>query len=85
MWVKDTMSVRIGQTVFFKIQYLTQPTITTSDTVLKVMADFEQALKGVVPENGNSRDAVNHLMGMFKGEAKKEETEVDGRHSKGAQ
>ena len=79
VWINDTRSVRVGQTVFFKHQYLTQPTTTTSDAILKAAANLEQALKGVVPVNGKLRDAIDHLMKIFKGEAKKEDTEVDAR------
>ena len=79
VWVNNTRSVRVGQTVFFKHQYLTQPTTTTSDAILKAADDLAQALKGIVPVNGKSRDAIDHLMEIFKGEAKKEETEVDAQ------
>jgi len=34
VWVKDTKSVRAGETVFFKHKYLTQPTITTADALI---------------------------------------------------
>ena len=35
VWIKETRSIRTGNTVFFKHKYLTMPTITPGDAVLK--------------------------------------------------
>ena len=35
VWVTDTRSVRVGQTVFFKHRYLTKPAVTQSDAILR--------------------------------------------------
>ena len=69
VWINDTRSVRVGQTRLFKHQYMTQPTTTASNTILKATADLEQALKGIVPMNGKSRNRIDHPMKIFKGEA----------------
>jgi hypothetical protein len=44
--VKKTKSERISDTVFFKHRYLTQPTVTPMDTIIKALGDLTQALKG---------------------------------------
>jgi hypothetical protein len=35
IWIMDTKSVRVGQTVFFKHKYLPQPAVTATDAVLR--------------------------------------------------
>ena len=75
--VPQTKSVRVGQTVFFKHKYLTQPTVTASDAILRASDDLCQALRKVVPEKGETRSAIDHLMKIFKDEAKKAETPTD--------
>ena len=44
--VKKTNSERISDTVFFKHKYITQPTLTPVDTVVKAINDLTCALKG---------------------------------------
>ena len=63
--------------MFFKHKYLTQPAVTMLDAILRAGDDLFQALKGVIPKNGSTRTAVDHLMDIFKKQAKKEETVTD--------
>jgi hypothetical protein len=44
--VKKTRSERISDTVFFKHKYITQPTVTPADTIVKALDDLTHALKG---------------------------------------
>jgi hypothetical protein len=44
--VKQVKSERVSDTVFFKKKYITQPTITPEDTIIKALNDLTQALKG---------------------------------------
>ncbi len=46
IYVKKTKSERISDTVFFKHRYLTQPTVTPANTIIKALGDLTQALKG---------------------------------------
>jgi hypothetical protein len=46
IYVKKTKSERISDTVFFKHRYLTQPTVTPVDTIIKAHGYLTQALKG---------------------------------------
>jgi hypothetical protein len=44
--VKKTNSERISDTLFFKHKYITQPTLTPVDTVVRAIDDLTCALKG---------------------------------------
>ena len=44
VYIKDTRIVRTGATVFFKHKYLTMPTVTTLDALIKAAEDMSQAL-----------------------------------------
>jgi hypothetical protein len=46
IYVKKTKNERISGTVFFKYRYLTQPTVTPANTIIKTLGDLTQALKG---------------------------------------
>jgi hypothetical protein len=46
IYVKKTRSERISDTVFFKHKYITQPTLTTADTIVKAINNLTHALKG---------------------------------------
>ena len=46
IYVKKTRSERISDTVFFKHKYITQPTVTPADTIVKALDDLTHALKG---------------------------------------
>jgi hypothetical protein len=50
--VKKTKSERISDTVFFKHKYITQPTLTPVDTVVKAIDDLTHALKGTRNTHG---------------------------------
>jgi len=73
VWVKKTKNVRAGETVFFNHKYLTQPTITTSDALLKAADDLSQAVKGVIPQTGATMEALEKLVDIFKQQAKEKE------------
>ena len=46
IYVKKTRSERISDTVFFKHKYITQPTVTPEDTIVKALDDLTHPLKG---------------------------------------
>ena len=50
--VKKTKSERISDEVFFKHKYITQPTLTPVDTVVKAIDDLAFALKGARNTHG---------------------------------
>ena len=40
IWIADTKSVRVGETVFFNHKYRKQPVVTISDTILRADDDL---------------------------------------------
>jgi hypothetical protein len=46
VYVKQTKSKRVSDTVFIKMKYITQPTMTPVNTIIKALNDLTQALKG---------------------------------------
>jgi hypothetical protein len=58
--------------VFFKHKYLTMPTITPADALIRAANDLTNAISGVTPPPPNMTwDAVDQLMLIFKQQAKK--------------
>ena len=78
MWVQETRNVRVGQTVFFKHKYLTQPSVTPLDAVVQATDDLCTVLKGRSPVKGAMRTAVELLMDIYSGiDVRSEETNID--------
>ena len=55
IYVKTTRSKRISDTVFFKHKYITQPTVTPADTIVKALDDLTHALKGMRNVKGEAQ------------------------------
>ncbi len=55
IYVKKTRSERISDTVFFKHRYITQPTSTQADIILKALDDLTHALKGRKKVKGDAQ------------------------------
>ena len=72
-------SKRVGQTVFFKHKYLTQPTITASDALPRAGDNICAALQNVAPTTTSSRRAIGFLMDIFKNQANSEADGVDAQ------
>ena len=77
IWVSETSHVRVGQTVFFKYKYLTQPSVTPLDAIVQASDDLCSVLKGRPSVKGNMRTAVELLMEIFRQVDDKEKTDVD--------
>ena len=45
IYVKQTKSERVSDTVIFKTKYITQPTLTQADVISKALNDLTHALK----------------------------------------
>ncbi len=52
IYAKQTRSTRISNTVWFKHKYITQPTVTPADMIVKAMNDLAAALKGKSNQEG---------------------------------
>jgi hypothetical protein len=46
IYVKQTNSKKVSDTVYFKMKYITQPTLTPADIIIKVLNNLTQALQG---------------------------------------
>jgi hypothetical protein len=57
-------------TVFFKYKYLTMPTLTPTDALIRAAGNLTSAIAGVVPPPNMTTDAINQLMHIFKHQAK---------------
>ena len=77
VWISETKSKLISQTVFFKHKYLTQPTITATDALLQASNDICNALKNIAPPNDKSKQAIDFLVNIFKGQAATEQTNTN--------
>ena len=82
IWIEDTKSVRIGQTVFFKHKYLTQPAVTDSDALHQGADDIVQALKENEAMKGGTRTAIDYLINIFKGVDETKKSEVNDHRSR---
>ena len=62
MWSKDTRAVRVSETVFFKHNYLTIPTITPEAVSLKAAEYLKKAIEGNIPQFLQTKEGVKQLM-----------------------
>ena len=62
VFVKTTRSRRITDTVFFKHKYITQPTITPADAIVKAYHDLTAAINGIKNNKSNAHlEALNRI------------------------
>jgi hypothetical protein len=67
VFVKQTRSKRITDTVFFKHKYITQPTVTPEDAVVNAYQNLENAIKGInSARNAAQLEALKRLEDMLK-------------------
>ncbi len=71
IYFSDTCHTRVCNTVFLKHKYLTMPTITTTDALIRAANDLTNTITGVVPPPNMTQEAVEQLMVIFKQQAKK--------------
>ena len=82
IWIVDTGSVLVGQTVFLDHKYLTQPSVTPNNAVLCASGTLCQIPKGLPPTNGDTRTSVDMLMDIFKNSGAKDDTKVDKQRTR---
>ena len=51
VWVKETQSVCIADTIFFKHKYITMPTVSKADAIVAATTNVAQVLKGKLEPN----------------------------------
>ena len=81
IYVKQTRSTRIGNTVFFKHKYLTMPTITNADALLTAAQDMTTALKGGVAQTSETAAAIKALLAIYKENADMEKEKENAANS----
>ena len=81
VWVKNTRSTRIGQTVFFRHKYITQPVVTQTDAILRATDDLISVLKGKKIIKGATRSAIDLLVDILKG-YEGEPTKIEDQRAK---
>ena len=69
IYTSDTRHTRVCDTVFFKHKYLTMPTITPADELVKAADNLVDAISGVIPKNSITEDAVLQLMAIYRKQA----------------
>ena len=81
IWVKNTKSTRIGQTVFFRHKYITQPIVTQTDAILRATDDLINVLKGKKVIKGATRSVIYLLVDILK-DYEGEPTKIEDQRAK---
>ncbi len=66
----DTKHTQICLTVFLKHKYLTMPTITPADALIRAADALTDAISGIIPNPTCTHNAVGQLMIIFKQQAR---------------
>jgi hypothetical protein len=69
IYINNMWHTRTCNTVFFKHKYLTMPTLTLADALIRATDNLTSAIAGVVPPPNMTTDAINQLMHIFKQQA----------------
>jgi hypothetical protein len=71
IYITDTKHSRICETVFFKHKYLTMPSVTPADALIKAADNLVDTINGIIPKHSGTSDAVTQLMEIYKIAAEK--------------
>ena len=71
VYITNAKHIRTCKTIFFKHKYLTMPTITLADALIKVADNLVDTILGNLPPNTTTAQAVEQLMDIFKVQAEK--------------
>jgi len=61
VYVSSTKATHVCETVFFRHKYLTMPTITPADALIKAADNLIDVITGLLPKNSVTADAVEQL------------------------
>ncbi len=70
IYICNTKHTRTCLTIFFKHKYLTRPTITPANALIRAVDYLTDAIAGLIPAPTATQDAVNQLMVIFKQQAR---------------
>ncbi len=77
IYISDTRSIRICETVFFKHKYITMPSFTPANALLRAADNLTAAINGAMPRITVTKDAVDQLLKIFKIQAMATNNEVN--------
>jgi hypothetical protein len=66
VYISSTKCTRISETVFFCHKYLTMPTITPADALIKAADNLVNTIFGHLTKNSITADTVKQLMEIYK-------------------
>jgi hypothetical protein len=69
VYIPDTKSTLLCSSVFFKHNYLTMPTLTPSDALIKAVDNLSEAITGAIPVSSIMNDPITQLLNIFKQQA----------------
>ncbi len=72
VYIIDTRHTRICSLVFFKHKYLTMPSLTPADALIRAADNLTTTIAGVIPPPNMTTNAIKQLIKIFKTQAKKE-------------
>jgi hypothetical protein len=68
-YIPDTKGTCICSSVFFKHNYLTMPTLTPSDVLIKAAIALSEVITGTIPVSSITNDSITQLLNIFKQQA----------------
>jgi len=71
VYITDTKHSRICKTVFFRHKYLTMPSFTPADALIKASDNLVDTINGIMQKNKVTSDAVEQLMEIYQIQAEK--------------
>jgi hypothetical protein len=66
VYISNTKSICTCLTVFFKHKYLTMPSLTPSDALIRAADNLTDAISGLIPTSTVTADTVDQLMEIYK-------------------
>ncbi len=80
IFCKKTRSERISNTVFFQHQYITQPTVTPEDQIVKAVGNLTSALRQRINACGQEEMEVLQRMNEILNNAKPKDVDLQRPH-----
>jgi hypothetical protein len=69
IYISNTKSTRLCSLVFFKHKYLTMPTLTPGNTLIKAVDIFLEAITGAISVSSITDNTITSLLKIFKQQA----------------
>jgi hypothetical protein len=79
VYISSSKHKRISGTIFFWHMYLTMPTITPVDALIKAADNLVDVISGRLPKNSVTADAMEQLMEIYKIKAEKATCEAQAQ------